>query len=46
MPASAETSAGTAAVRPFTAHGGSAAHAFDVVIPSMHYSFYPDTGHN
>ena len=29
-----------------TAHGGSAADAFDVVIPSMLYGFCPDTGHN
>jgi hypothetical protein len=29
-----------------TAHGGTAADAFDVVIPSMLYGFCPDTGHN
>ena len=29
-----------------TAHGGSAADAFDVVIPSMLYGFCPGTGHN
>ena len=29
-----------------TAHGGSAADAFDVVIPSKVYGFCPDTGHN
>jgi hypothetical protein len=29
-----------------TAHGGSAADAFDVVIPSMLYGFCPDIGHN
>ena len=72
MSAPTETSAGTAAIRPFTvpvtthgwpgsviellavigpltdptAHGGSAADAFDVVIPSMLYGFCPDTGHN
>ena len=82
MSAPTETSAGTAAIRPFTprplrtrqraaghhhprrpgsviellavidpltnptAHGGGAADAFDVVIPSMLYGFCPDTGHN
>jgi hypothetical protein len=29
-----------------TAHGGRAADAFDVVIPSTLYGFCPDTGHN
>jgi hypothetical protein len=29
-----------------TGHGGSAADAFDVMIPSMLYRFCPDTGHN
>ena len=29
-----------------TAHDGTAADAFDVVIPSMLYGFCPDTGHN
>ena len=29
-----------------TAHGGSAADAFDMAIPSMPYGFCPDTGHN
>ena len=29
-----------------TAHRGSAADAFDVVIPSMLYGSYPDTGYN
>ena len=92
MPAPTETSAGTAAIRPFTvpvtteaelealrarvaatrwpdqehvkdhsqgpklaiidpltnptAHGDSAADAFELVIPSMLYGFCPDTGHN
>ena len=29
-----------------TAHGGSAADAFDMAMPSMLYGFCPDTGHN